>query len=176
MLNSASPRITKRRCHARLAHGSDTHRLAGVSTSFPKERSYGMVAGRPTQPALAAFFRNHRSFDGPNRSRVPSLRAVPAAAGFPCWTRRRLALPLCCTQQHPESKRRRVRPATTAAQAASGRFPLRTALPELPSRGPCAPLPAPNPTLLLPFSFHKSRAANVMPAGVSWLSCQSRAL
>ena len=84
MLKSASPRITKRRCHARLAHGSDIHRLAGVGTSFPKEkRTYRMVAGRPTQPAFAAFvFRNHQTFDAPRHLRVPSRRAVPAAAGF----------------------------------------------------------------------------------------------
>lgn len=89
---SASPRMTKRRCHARLARGSDTHRFSGVSTSFRKEQRYGMVAGRPTQPAFAAFVIPEET----DLRRVPPLPSSspggpsPTAAGFPCGIRRRL--------------------------------------------------------------------------------------
>ncbi len=149
MLKSASPRITKRRCHARLAHGSDIHRLAGVSTSFPKGTGYGMVAGRPTQPAFAAIVLSDTSnpLMNPITPKFHPGGPSPDAAGFPCWNVANVSPCLArSTGAHRQGEHRRVPSTVTATPASNGRFPLRTALPERPSRragAPKPPLPKP---------------------------------
>lgn len=102
--------------------------------SFRKGVDDGMVAGRPTQPALAA----QTISEATSLRRTASLPSSspggpsPTAAGFPCEVRRRLAfrgVPHGISTAKPIATNPT---SVTTATAPNARFRLRTALPELP--------------------------------------------